>query len=158
MILHHFKNDMKNAVLKEDTNALLALIGPVANAVPISISDTAFATLEVATLSVEKINEAVDLEALKSLAPTAVTCSHENFARKKCIAIPPLLTKVLMDADSEDPYVLLKTYCKASWTLAFMMQPWSMLMEWRKRTPLYPFSVLSSFYFTSPRNQLPVHA
>jgi hypothetical protein len=99
--------------LKDGTDALWALTGPGANAVPVSISDTAFAALEMATPPFNKINRAEDLEELKALVPTANTRSHKAFAGKKCIAIPPLLTKILMDANSEDPYVLLKASCKA---------------------------------------------
>jgi hypothetical protein len=112
-ILHHFKHGVKNAVLNDGTDALWALIGPSANAAPVSISDTTFTALEMATPPFNKINEAEDLQELKTLAPTANTRSHEAFAGKKCIAIPPLLTKFLMDADSEDLYVLLKACCKA---------------------------------------------
>jgi hypothetical protein len=93
---------VKNAVLKDSTDALWALIGPGTNAAPVSISDTAFVALEMATTLFNKINDAEDLDELKMLAPTANTCSHA-FAGKKCITIPPLLTKILMDAESEDP-------------------------------------------------------
>jgi hypothetical protein len=96
-----------------------------------------------ATPTFEKINEAEDLKVLKTLAPSTQPAVKRHLpGRSKCIAIPPLLRKVLMDADSEDPYMLLKTCCKA------LVDSNNYGMEEADTTE--SFSTWSSFYFMLP--------
>jgi hypothetical protein len=40
------------------------------------------------------------------------TRNSSSRERKQGVIIPPFLTKILMDVDSEDPFILLKACCK----------------------------------------------
>jgi hypothetical protein len=69
-----------------------------------------------ATPTFDEIIGSGTLEELKNLKPASNTklTAHPEllFKGKKGVVIPPFLTKILMDVDSEDPFVLLKACCK----------------------------------------------
>jgi hypothetical protein len=60
---------------------------------------------------------ATTLEDLRKVAmPTSAAIKDYpelKYKGKKCIAVPPFLTKILMDADTEDAFQLLCMCCKA---------------------------------------------
>jgi hypothetical protein len=69
--------------------------------------------------SFAKIQKATSLEALKTLTvPSQMALQKDGnklltFKGKCSVIVPPFLTKILMDIDSKDPFVLLQATCKA---------------------------------------------
>ena len=116
-IIHHFQQDVNTPILPEGTDELWALMGSGATAAPIQVPMNAFRNHEAITPSFDDIHGAKTLEELKALpTPNRETTADNptlSFKGKMSIAVPPFLTKILMDADSEDPFILLKACCKA---------------------------------------------
>ena len=63
------------------------------------------------------LNQAGDIEALHALTvPNAQEVTNDpslKFKGKTVMVLPPFLTKMLMDADSKDPFKLFQAACKA---------------------------------------------
>ena len=116
-IIHHFHHDVNTPVVPAGTDKLWALIGPGTTASPISLPDATFNNCKSLTLAFEDIIEATTLEDLGKVAmpnSTAVKNYPElKYKGKNCIAVPPFLMKILMDADTEDAFQLLCMCCKA---------------------------------------------
>jgi hypothetical protein len=116
-IMHHFHHDVKTPVLQAGTDELWALIGHGATALPVGLTPDLFLGCEGITPTMSEISEAASIDALKKLKPASKEQLQEHpelqYKGKKGVVLPPLLTKILMDADSEDPFILLRACCKA---------------------------------------------
>jgi hypothetical protein len=108
-IIHHPHHDVKTPVLQEGIDELWALIGHGTTALPVGVSKSVFNDHDGATPTFDEIIGSGTLEELKNLKPASNTkLTAHPVKGKKGVVIPPFLTKILMDVDSEDPFVLLK--------------------------------------------------
>jgi hypothetical protein len=113
-IMHHFHHDVKMLVLQAGTDELWALIGHGAT---VGLTLDLFLGSKGITPTMSEISEATSIDELKKLKPASKEQLQDHpelqYKGKKGIMLPPLLTKILMDADSEDPLILLHACCKA---------------------------------------------
>jgi hypothetical protein len=113
-IMHHFHHDMKMLVLQAGTDELWALIGHGAT---VGLTLDLFLGYKGITPTMSEISEATSIDELKKLKPASKEQLQDHpelqYKGKKGIVLPPLLTKILMDANSEDPLILLRACCKA---------------------------------------------
>jgi hypothetical protein len=133
--MHHFHHDVKTPVLQAGTDELWALIGHGATALPVGLTPDLFLGCEGITPTMSEISEAASIDALKKLKPASKEQLQEHpelqYKGKKGVVLPPLLTKILMDADSEDPFILLRACSRHYWTSMRPLPRW-----WRtRRTP-----------------------
>ncbi len=116
-IIHHFYQDVNTPVFPEGTDELWALLGGGATAAPIQLPTDAFRNHEAITPCFNDIHGTKTVEELRALSTPTRSVVADNptltFQGKLSIAIPPFLTKILMDADTEDAFKLLKACCKA---------------------------------------------
>jgi hypothetical protein len=98
------------------TEKLWALIGHGAMALPVGITSDLFLGCEGITPTMLEILEATSIDQLKKLKPASKEQVQEHpemqYKGKKGVVLPPFLTKILMDADLEDPFILLRACCK----------------------------------------------
>jgi hypothetical protein len=116
-IIHHVHHDIKTPVIPEGTNEVWALMWSGATVAAVTIDMTSVRDCEGITPKFADLNQAGDIEALHSLTgPNAQEVMNDpslKFKGKTVMALPPFLTKTLMDADSEDPFQLFRATCKA---------------------------------------------
>lgn len=116
-IIHHFHHDVKTPALPAGADKLWALIGPGATTSPIGLPDDTFNNCDGVMPTFKDISGAVTLEDLvKVPAPDSSTAQKDPSLKcrgKKCVAVPPFLATIMMGADAEDAFQLLRTGCKA---------------------------------------------
>jgi hypothetical protein len=116
-IMHHFHHDVKTPVLQVGTDKLWVLIGHGATALPVGLTPDLFLGCKGVTSTMSEILEAASIDELKKLKLVLKEQLQEHpelqYKGKKGIMLPPLLMKILMDADSEDLFILLCACCKA---------------------------------------------
>lgn len=118
-MIHHFDVDVKSPVLPQGTGKIWALLGNGATASPIEVPMNTFGDASGATPTFADIQQAKTIAELRALKlPSSNELKKKankrlKFDGKRAVATPPFLTKILMDADTEDPFVLLQTTCKA---------------------------------------------
>jgi hypothetical protein len=111
-IMHHFHHDVNTPVLQAGTDKLWALIGHGTTALPISLTSDLFLGCKGITPTILEILEATSIDELKKLKPALKEQLQKHlelqYKGKKGVVLSPFLTKILMDANLEEPFILLQ--------------------------------------------------
>ena len=108
-VVHHFKHDKTHPTHPDATNELWALMGGGPQASAVSLSEISFQTIAgVAAPSFAALGN--------SKSPTeirALPAGNGNFVGCNAVALPPFLTAIFMNADTDDPATLCMIACAA---------------------------------------------
>jgi hypothetical protein len=113
-LLHRFHMDVQTLAVPAGTGELWALLGHGADALPVKILDSLFTMINGEVLRLPTLLDATDNDGVIRVSTVNTRSGTDIYKGLRCVLLPPVLGRVAMSADLDDPWEIFTSIRKAA--------------------------------------------